>query len=375
MRRVTIAAVLILAAAPVAADIVYLRGGKTIEGKVSRDARTGDYRIETPRGTVTKPASEVLRVEKCTLPEEQFRRQLRKTKRDDLDGLSKLVSYAREKGLADEKKTVCKLILVIDPNHEMARRELGYIVFQNEWVLEKEVRKKREELGLVKHLGEWMTTAERDRRVHEADREELAGLMKSIQSDNRVVTDFAVRKILDYSGKRAYDLFLPYLDAPHENVRLVAVSALSKFPPRNNISGTKKEAAAVARRLWTLYLSEPSPKVLAGLKLCLRIFDPPDSFRRAIETLQTTTIVEERERADKATERLLVKSLVPTLCRALVTRRAATAGSAPSGTTRTVQHAAIRALLVRIFQVDHGYDVRAWLAWWTANSTRFRDSP
>ena len=50
------------------ADIVHLRDGKTIEGKVTRNETDNTYRIETTRGSVIKPAGDVQRIVKAKLP-------------------------------------------------------------------------------------------------------------------------------------------------------------------------------------------------------------------------------------------------------------------------------------------------------------------
>ena len=126
-----------LSAGALRGDVVYLQDGKTIEGRVTRNELDNTYRIETTRGTVIKPARDVQRIVKAPLPQEVFLKRFASVNRGNIDDLATLVTWAREKHLTPQKQKVCQLILKIDPNHEMARRELGHTVFENEWILEK----------------------------------------------------------------------------------------------------------------------------------------------------------------------------------------------------------------------------------------------
>jgi hypothetical protein len=362
----------LLAAPPLAADIVHLKSGKLIEGKVHKDISRGTYTIETPLGTVVKPIRDVLRVEKAPLPATVFDRRFAKVDQEDVQDLAKLVAFCREKRLVPRKHKVCRLILEIDPNHEMARKELGYVVFENEWILDKELRKKRTELGLVKHLGEWMSPEEKRRRVIEAERKEVAGLFKSVRSDNKIVLEYAVRKLMAYGGPYAYELFTPYLEDANEHVRLVTASALSRFPVKKSKStGTyDPRGAKPTKSLYEVFLLEPSEKVVEVLLICLRRFHPDETFRSTLATLQTDTRPEILTRASRLAEGLLLKRRMPDVCRALVTTR-----TGPDGKVERVENPAIHKLLTNTINVDHGYDVEEWLGWWKKNEWRFRDVP
>ncbi|MCH2579599.1 MAG: hypothetical protein MK133_00170, partial [Planctomycetes bacterium] len=132
-----------LSAGSLRADIVYLRDGKTIEGKITLNEEENTYRIETTRGAVIKPVRDVQKIVKAPLPQDVFIKRFETVDRASLDDLAGLATWAREKYLVSQKQKICRLMLKIDPNHAMARRELGYTVFENEWILEKELRKKQ----------------------------------------------------------------------------------------------------------------------------------------------------------------------------------------------------------------------------------------
>ncbi len=362
----------ILASSPLAADIVHLRSGQQIEGKVRKNLSDGTYTIETSRGRVVKPIDDVLRVEKAPLPATVFDERFADVARGDLDALAELVTFCREKRLLPRKKKVSRLILEIDPHHEMARKELGYIVFENEWILEKELRKKRTELGLVKYHGEWMSPEEKRRRVLDAEREEIDGLFISVRSDNKIVLEYAIRKLMAYDGPHACELFTSYLGDADEHVRLVATSCLSRFPLKKSESTGKYDPRGVstAKTLYEVFLREPSDRVVEVLLVCLRRFHPDETFRSTLATLRTRTRPEIVARAGRLAEALLLKRRMPDLCRAIVTTRANAGGN-----IEEVQNKAIHRLLTDTVGVDHGYDIEEWLRWWRKNEWRFRDVP
>lgn len=355
------------------ADIVHLRDGKTIEGKVTRNEADNTYRIETTRGSVVKPAGDVQRIVKAKLPQEVFTERYASVDREDLNELASLVTWAREKYLVPQKQKVCGLILKIAPNHEMARRELGYTVFENEWILEKELRKKQLDLGLVKFKGEWVSKEEQSRLIFKEETEQLATLFKSVESDNHIVVDYAVRKIMAYKGPRPYEVFTPYLESPHESVRLVAVSVLSQFPAAGKGGKTRPspQAVAAAQKIYRLAIAEPSPKVLKVTNICLRKFHPDDTFRRALATLIESGDAGIIERAREIASQLLLKKRIPGVFDLLVTRR----GAAGNGIAEVKENAQILELLSSSLGVNHGYDREAWKKWWKENEWRFRDVP
>ena len=361
-----------LSAGSLQADIVYLRDGKTIEGKITLNEEENTYRIETTRGAVIKPVRDVQKIVKAPLPQDVFIKRFGTVDRASLNDLAGLATWAREKYLIPQKQKICKLMLKIDPNHEMARRELGYTVFENEWILEKELRKKQLDLGLVKYRGEWVSTEERERLIFKGDTEQLSSLFKSVQSDNQIVVDYAVRKIMAYTGSRPYELFTPYLESPHESVRLVAVSALSKFPAETPKGKTRPSAAAVkaARKLYQLVLAEPSPKVIKVTNICLRRFYPEETFRQALDTLLQPGDEGAIERAAEIANQLLLKKRVPPVFDLLVTKKAGNGGVA-----EVKENEKILELLRESLGVDHGYDAAVWIKWWKENEARFRDVP
>ncbi len=97
--RTLLAVPLLLAAAalPVAADVVHLRGGRRIVGRVIDD---GDpVRLEMAGGTLSLPRSRVARIERAELPSAALERQSAELREGDAAGALALAARAHEAAL------------------------------------------------------------------------------------------------------------------------------------------------------------------------------------------------------------------------------------------------------------------------------------
>jgi hypothetical protein len=347
---------LVLLSSPAAADIVHLKTGRKIEGTTAPGPKEGTVEVRTGDGSVVViPEAEIARIEKKQSPGDELDERLRRAPPGELEPLEDLLVLAREKRLPQRAKVIARKILDIDPNHEIARRELGFVVYENQWILEAELKKKK---GLVRFRDEWMTQAEKDRRLIEEARQEVEGHFDLLESDNPHIQEFSLRKILARREPALREVFCRRLRDERETVRMVAVRALAGFPARG---AGDEEAKRIAADLHRLALEEPSENVLKVAHLTLRKFHPAESFRLALETATASPRAEHRQRAGLVLYETLKKAYVPDLCRAV----AGGNGAAP----RTE----VREVLKRALKVDHGYDAAAWLAYWSENQARFTD--
>lgn len=350
-----IAALAVAAASPAAfADVVHLKSGRSIEGTTAPGKKPGTLEVRTGAGVVvTVPEADILRVEKRRSPAEDVDERLRSVP-PDLAALHELLAFARDKRLLKQSKAIAARILEIDPHDEAARKELGYVVYDNRWVLESELRKRP---GLVFVEGEWMSLEEKARREKEAARKEVLDLLDLVESSNPYVQEFAIRKALSRRDEAAKEVFLAHISDPRKIRRMVAIRGLVRFPVKGPVGDAEKKAA---RELHRLALEEESPEVLKVLYATLGRFFPEESFRLALGTVQTSPSAAERRRAGEVLYHALRKSLVPELCRA---------ASGPEGRGRPEVREALR----RALGVDFGYDAAAWLRYWTAHEGEFSD--
>ena len=343
-------------------DVVYLKNGQSIEGRVTK--KDGNVTIRRPSGAVVSvDEKDVSSVVTRKTPAASFRERLEKVPPGKLEPLLELVAWAREKRLRAQLRKVSKRILEVDPNNEMARQELGYVVFENTWVLESELKTNRRERGLVKFRGEWMAVEERERLVEAEDRQEIDGLMNGLDSRNRYVQEFAVRKLVSHRGKFGRKIFSSYLDDRRTLVRIIAISSLGNFPSGAPDPGGDPEAQKITRKLLEMLGEERTKAEVHALFLALRLLQPTESFRRALETLKTTQDERRRDRVAEVVYENLKKEFVLDLCRALVVERDG---------ERVPVHA-VRRVLKKALGVDFGYDVERWLAWWKASGRAARN--
>ena len=161
-------------ASSAAADVVHLKDGRKVEGTVVEQT---DQKVvvQTKFGVNEFKASEVDRVEEKSTPKEEFKTR-QAAAAGDAGALYKLYVWAKGQGLQSDAKRALRDVVKVDPDHENARKLLGYVRFGDRWVSEKEkakleadaVRKEMEANGLILHKGEWITPDEKEKRVNEA---------------------------------------------------------------------------------------------------------------------------------------------------------------------------------------------------------------
>lgn len=183
------AALLALAAAGWArADIVRLKGGGKVEGKII-STENGRINIRTVAGTLTFPAVEAEHVEYRPTPQEEYARRETAVDRQDTAALILLADWCATVGLRDRESALLEAVLGLDPDHPEARQRLGYVRVGEAWMTPADALRAR---GLVQYGYRWVTPEERDRlaredlakRLEERWLGELAGIVARLESGN-----------------------------------------------------------------------------------------------------------------------------------------------------------------------------------------------
>lgn len=358
LSRLALFLALLAHGAPAVADVIHLKNGKQLEGSVSPGARKGTVEVRSGEGAViVLEEAAIERIEKRAAPTDEFTARLEALPRGEIEPLEDLLVWARDKALPTRVKAAAKKILEIDPNNALARRELGYVVYENRWVLESTLRERK---GLVLFKGEWMAEAERGRRLDEEMRKEIEDLLHLVATSNPHIQEYSFRKLLARKERVAREVFSGHILDERPAVRLVAIRCIANFPVRASGDDTASEAA---RKLHRAALEEKNEKALFVIFYAAKRFYPEESLRLAIETAQASTDSADRRRSGQLLEALIQHrtSRVPRLCRAVASEDG------------RVQHDEIRDVLRRFLGVDLGRDSKAWLRFWEANRSRFRD--
>ena len=167
MRRAVLA--LALAAAPLFADEVHLRGGGRLTGQITEESAES-VTIDIGAGSMTVPMSTVVKIDKGTSPLQEYRARAAGVAAGDTEGWRALGRWAAQHGLSAQAHDAYSHVHAALPNDPEATRALGLVLHDGRWMTEEE---SFEAQGFVKLGSDWMTVAERDAilREHEAAKE------------------------------------------------------------------------------------------------------------------------------------------------------------------------------------------------------------
>ncbi len=178
--------IIALAAVPVFADDVYLRGGGQITGQIveqTEDSVTVDV---GGGGTITAHMSSVVRIEKATSPLQEYRKRAAVIPDGDVEAWRELARWATGNALTSQALKAYSQVVANLPDDKEANRALGRVQLDGRWVTEEESYLAR---GYVQFEGQWMKPGEKqrileDRRARkEADRQANAAEIQTIENE------------------------------------------------------------------------------------------------------------------------------------------------------------------------------------------------
>lgn len=166
---------LLLLAAPAEADVVLLKNGKILEGRVEELA-SGKVRIHLAAGSLTFPQSQIASVEAAQTLEEILEGELRRLAPDDAEGRFRLAQRARREQESTLSSRLLEEVISVDPDHERARSLLGYVAHEGSWLTKEQFHTLR---GEVQFQGRWVPASVRDSMLRQqAERRALAQEMQ-----------------------------------------------------------------------------------------------------------------------------------------------------------------------------------------------------
>jgi tetratricopeptide (TPR) repeat protein len=161
----------LLVGAPAAsrADVVFLKSGGKLEGRIVQQTETS-VEVDIGAGSLTLPMSSVDRIEKGHSQLDEFDERAAALDPYDRDGWLQLAHWASRAGLGTQSKRAYQHVLKIDPNDPEANQALGRVQVEGSWMTEDEAYRAR---GYVRFEGRWVTPAEQDSilRAREAERD------------------------------------------------------------------------------------------------------------------------------------------------------------------------------------------------------------
>lgn len=180
------------------ADVAVLENGNRLEGSVE-ELPSGEVAIHSALGTLRLPAHLVARIERGTSLEEEARAALDRLSPQDVEARYRLALRLRGEGAGTMARRVLEEILRLEPDHAGARRELGYVQCDGEWLPEDRCHELR---GEVHYEGRWIDASEWAllRRL-EMEREESR--LAQLRAEARL-------EAARLAEQRRLDLFSPY---------------------------------------------------------------------------------------------------------------------------------------------------------------------
>lgn len=175
---------LLLGAPPASrADVVYLKGGGKMEGRIVERTESS-VEVDIGAGTLTFPMSSVDRIEEGRSPLDDYDDRSAALAADDRDGWLELGRWASGVGLGTQARQAYEHVLTLDPSNPEANRALGRVEVDGRWMTEDEAYRAR---GYVNFEGQWVTPAEQESilRAREADRAAAQAQAQSAEAQAR----------------------------------------------------------------------------------------------------------------------------------------------------------------------------------------------
>lgn len=171
----------LLIGAPAAsrADVVFLKSGSRLEGRIV-ERTEASVEIDIGAGSLTMPMSSVERIEDGRSPLDDFDERAGALSADDLDSWLELAQWASRVGLGAQSRWAYEHVLEIDPEDSEANRALGRVQIDGRWMTEDEAYRTR---GYVNFEGQWMTPAEQDAILRGREADQAAAEVEAKKAD------------------------------------------------------------------------------------------------------------------------------------------------------------------------------------------------
>ena len=141
--------------APAFADLVHLKNGRVIEGKVRRE--NGRIYIQQPDGTIIISADKVDHIEEKESILDVYENKLKDIDAKGPDAgkqFAELGKWCQDKGMSNQATECYTRSIGADPNNDLANGGLGRVKYSGKWMTLDEANLAR---GMVKHGDTWVS--------------------------------------------------------------------------------------------------------------------------------------------------------------------------------------------------------------------------
>jgi hypothetical protein len=177
------------------ADTVILTDGRRIEGEIVK---------ETPEKYVVKTKFGLQEIDKVDVKAVEYKKSDRqiyeeekKKAAGDAEAHYQLAQWCKEKGLTKEAEEELKKTIELDPNHEKARKELGYQKVGDKWLTEDEAMQLK---GFKKWEGRWVSESEYQELLKKKEEKDKLEEQKRSEEQKNAVQKAQEKSKKEYEG-------------------------------------------------------------------------------------------------------------------------------------------------------------------------------
>jgi len=182
----TLASLLLAGLAP--ADVILLRNGNRLEGKL-RKLPDGQVEIRLSYGRIVLPAAQIAAVHTAQTRAGKISEALGKLAPTDAAGRYRLAQRCHRQYLYSLEQRLLREVIARDPDHAGARRTLGFKRHEGRWL---DDARYHAALGQVRFRGRWITRVKRDAIL--AEKRARAEQAASKRRDEKLARNEAARR-------------------------------------------------------------------------------------------------------------------------------------------------------------------------------------
>lgn len=222
MKRIlTLALALALFAGSAPADDLLLKDGRTLTGKVVDEGKR--YTIVDRDRIYAVAKSDVQSIETGRCLMNEYDERLAALPVEDAEAIFEFGLWLKESDWESRARRAFEEVLSLDADHRGARRELGYQLYEGEWVSPDELNRRK---GLVEFEGRWYT------------KHDHAELLAEIGRDEKLKQAIEYRRQVNEKVNRIAGKFATY----DKKQRQGAYDELSKYAEQLNSPELRKFA-------------------------------------------------------------------------------------------------------------------------------------
>lgn len=229
--RLQISVLFFLLCANLHADILHLKDGRYLEGRISIEK--DGYLVTEKHCKLLVKKERVLFFEKKLLPREEYLQRSKEVKPDDIEANYILGLWCKQHKMTTLAEKHFNQVFKFSPNHKQARKAAGYMRYKKEWFSKSEYMRKK---GYTFYNGKWFKgkkaekkiAKERNRILTEKARKKTIKIFADIMRNKKCDIENSVDKIIA-SYPYCYSTLSSFSSHYKARVRAAVIKVISEI--------------------------------------------------------------------------------------------------------------------------------------------------